>query len=460
MNASKLIKFAWRNLWRQKRRTILTLISITFGGFLAVMFTAMQDYTWVDFIDSSARLGSGHITIQHPEYMDKPTLSRTVTDTDDKRAAVANDADVAVAVERTAGQAMLATAHDSFGAFFIAFDPTQESEYTQEWNERACKPAVATTDRAEMEACALLRDSAQCEENAACEWGYKRLLAGELFTAPDDDGIILGKVLAENLEAELGDKVVYTLTDRSGEIVSGMERLCGIITTGAESTDAAIALLPIDTVRGVVGYDPAESTQVAIFLDSGRRTLTVSERIDALIGPDAAVLTWDQMQPEIKSFVAMKKGGALVMNLVIGVLIAAGIFNTLFMSVMERTREFGVMMAIGYTPKQLFFLVMAESGILALLGLVLCAIPTVPLYLKLAETGLDMTSTYRQMGILDAQGSMDLAGVGFDPILPFGLFPESAIAIVCAIVGATLLAGLYPAWKAGRVEPVESIKLV
>jgi len=422
MNASKLIKFAWRNLWRQKRRTILTLVSITFGGFLAVMFTGMQDYTWVDFIDTSARLGSGHITIQHPEYLDKPTLSRTVTETDDKRAAVHTDEDVAVAVERTTGQAMLATTHDSFGAFFIAYDPTQESEYTLEWTDG--------------------------------------LIAGELFTAPDDDGIILGEVLAENLDAELGDKVVFTLTDRSGEIVSGMERLSGIITSGSEATDASLALLPIDTVRGVVGYDPAESTQVAIFLNSGRRTLTVSERIDALIGPDAAVLTWDQMQPEIKSFVAMKKGGALVMNLVIGVLIAAGIFNTLFMSVMERTREFGVMMAIGYSPKQLFSLVMAESGILAALGLVLCAIPTVPLYLKLSETGLDMTETYRSMGILDDHGSMDLAGVGFDPVLPFGLFPESAIAIVCAIVGATLLAGLYPAWKAGRVEPVDSIKLV
>ena len=100
-----------------------------------------------------------------------------------------------VAVERTTGQAMLSTASDSFGAFFIAYDPTVESEYTLEWTDG--------------------------------------LLDGELFTEPDADGIVLGEVLAENLDAELGDKVVYTLTDRSGEIVSGMERLSGIITTGS-----------------------------------------------------------------------------------------------------------------------------------------------------------------------------------------------------------------------------------
>jgi len=422
MNGRKLFSMAWRNLWRQKRRTILTLISIAFGGFFAVMMTGMQDYTWVDFIDTAARLGSGHITLQDPEYQDKPTLSHVVTGTDDKRAIVESDEAVSVAVDRTTGQAMLATANDSFGAFFIAYDPTRESEYTLEWTDG--------------------------------------LIAGELFTAPDDDGIILGRVLAENLEAELGDKVVYTLTDKSGEIVSGMERLSGIITTGAASTDSVLVLLPIDTVRDVVGYEPTESTQVAIFLNNGRRTLTVAERIDELIGPDAAVLTWDEITPEIKTFIAMKKGGGAVISIVIGLLVAAGIFNTIFMSVMERTREFGIMMAVGYSPGQLFKLVMAESGILAVLGLLFGFLITAPLYIPLSRSGLDMTAMYTEMGMMDSSGKLDLSGVGIDPILPFGIFPESGIAIVLAILLATLLAGLYPAWKAGRVDPIESINIV
>jgi ABC-type lipoprotein release transport system permease subunit len=313
---------------------------------------------------------------------------------------------------------MLATANDSFGAFFIAYDPTQETEYTLEWTDG--------------------------------------LIAGELFDAPDSDGIILGRVLADNLEAELGDKVVYTLTDRSGEIVSGMERLSGIITTGADSTDAAIVLMPIDTVRDVVGYEPNESTQVAIFLNNGRRTLTVSERLDKLVGADAAVLTWDELQPEIKTFIAMKKGGGAVMSIVIAILVAAGIFNTIFMSVMERIREFGIMVAVGYSPGQIFGLVMAESSIFAVLGLTLSAAFTAPLYLYLNKNGLDMTATYREMGMT----SMDISGIGFDPVMPFGVFPENMIAIAAAMVLATMLAGLYPAWKAGRVEPVESINLV
>ena len=148
-----LISLAWRNLWRQGRRTVLTLVSIAFGGFLTVMLTGTQDYTWVDFIDTTARLGSGHIAVQHPEYLDKPTLTRTVTATGEKRAAIEGDDAVAVAVERTTGQAMVATARDSFGAFFIAYDPTRETDYTLQWTDG--------------------------------------LVAGKLFEQPDEDGICL-----------------------------------------------------------------------------------------------------------------------------------------------------------------------------------------------------------------------------------------------------------------------------
>jgi len=413
----KLFSLAWRNLWRQKRRTILTLASIAFGGFLAILMTAMQDRSFADFIDNAARLGAGHVTIENPEYLDRPTLTRTVTHTDEKRALADADPDVVQATDRTSGPMMVATANDSFGAYFIAYDPTLENKDTMEFTEG--------------------------------------LVAGQLFSSSDEDGIIMGRILADNLGAQLGDKIVFTLTDKDGQIVSGMERLSGILKTGSQSTDAALVLLPIGTIRKVLGYDPNESTQVAIFLDEGRRALKVAKRLDKEVGPGVAVLTWDKLQPEIKAFVAMKIGGGRVMEIIIGVLVMAGIFNTIFMSVLERTREFGIMRAIGYSPGQLFKLVMAESGFLAAIGLVLCFLVTVGPYYYLHKTGIDMTEVFAQQG-----GSMDIGGVGMDPILRIGIFPENAVAVAVGIVLAVMLAGLYPAWKAGRVEVVESINLV
>ena len=417
MSGPKIFSLAWRNLWRQKRRTILTLVSIAFGGFLAVLMTAMQDQSFADFVDNAAKLGAGHVTIQHPEYRDMPTLTRTVSDSDQKRALAEEDEHVVQVVDRTSGQAMLSTASDSFGAFFIAYDPVRETADTMEFTEG--------------------------------------LVAGKLFETADEDGIILGHILAANLSAELGDKVVYTLTDRSGEIVSGMERVSGIVTTGADSTDAGLVLIPIGTVRKTIGYDPQETTQVAIFLGDGRRSINVAQRLDARLTSTDTVLTWDELQPEIKSFVAMKIGGGRVFEIIIGVLVAAGIFNTIFMSVLERTREFGIMLAIGYSPRQLFAMVMAESSFLAALGLVAAILVTAGPYYYLHGTGIDMTEIYAQQG-----GSIDIGGVGMDPILRIGIFPENAIAIAVAIVVATLMAGVYPAWRAGRVDPVESINLI
>lgn len=417
MTVTKLFFMAWRNLWRQKRRTILTLVSIAFGGLLAVLMTAMQDQSFADFLDKAARLGAGHVTLQHPEYLDRPTLTRTVTGTDDKRAVAEADRDVIRAVDRASGQAMVSTAADSFGAFFVAYDPALETEDSMEFT--------------------------------------KGLVEGELFASADSDGIILGKVLADNLDAELGNKIVYTLTDRNGEIVTGMERVSGIVATGASSTDAGLVLLPIGTVREVVGYDPHESSQVAIFLGDGRRSLAAARRIDDGMGPEVAVLTWDELMPEISAFVAMKVGGGRVFEIIIGLLVAAGIFNTIFMSVLERTREFGIMMAIGFSAGQLFVLVMLESAILAVLGLLGAVVVTALPYWYLQGYGIDMTEVYAQQGT-----AIDIGGVGMDMVLRIGIFPENLAIIAAAIVIATIAAGLYPAWRAGRVDPVESINLI
>ena len=422
MTGLKLAVVAWRNLWRHKRRTLLTLSSIAFGGFLAVLFTALQDRSFADFIDTAARLGSGHVTLQHPDYLDTPRLTRTVQGSAELRVLVTRDSDVARAVERISGQIMLATASNSFGAFFMAYDPELEDASTLSFGEG--------------------------------------LTEGAMYTTPHDTGIILGKKLAQNLGLKIGKKVVYTMLDKQGEIVSGMRRLSGVISTGAPSLDAGLCLLPINTVREALGYASDESTAVAVFLSDARQSPAVAQRLNNTLGSggrDASrvALAWDEIRPELSTFIAMKVGGARFMELIIAILVAAGIFNTLFVSVMERTREFGIMLAIGYSPGQLFGLVMWESLWLGLVGIAASTAMTIGPYVYLVNTGIDMSAIGGTDGV-----ATEVAGVGFDGTLRVGIFPEHLVIIVLAIVLATLTAGLYPAWRAGNVVPVESIKLV
>jgi ABC-type lipoprotein release transport system permease subunit len=155
----------------------------------------------------------------------------------------------------------------------------------------------------------------------------------------------------------------------------------------------------------------------------------------------------------LAGFIAMKQGGAKIFEVIIMVLLAAGIFNTLFVSVMERLRELGIMAAVGFSPRQLFALVMWESTWLALVGLVGSVVVIVGPYWYFATKGIDYSA------MLGSSGA-EVAGVAMAPILYVRLYPESVLVIAAAVVLATLASGLYPAWRAGRADPAEAVRLV
>jgi len=410
----RLANMAWRNLWRNRRRTLITLFGIVFGVFMAVLFTGIGDSTYGQMIDHAARLGGGHVVIQHPEYQDFPTLKKTVRNTREIEEAAAQIPQVVATVTRITGAAMLATAKNSQGTFFIWIDPEVES--------------------------------AQTLEILDAQW------EGEpLRRADQKRAVVLGHTLARNLEAKLGSKVVYTVTDKHGEIVSGLVRVVGIVETGSPSLDAALCLLPIDVVRKDLGYAEGEATMVAVFVADHREAGAVAESLHASLPEEVVVLTWDRAQPDLAGFIAMKESGAVVFEVIIMVLLAAGIFNTLFVSVMERMREFGIMAALGFSPAQLFGLVMWESAWLSVAGLVGSVIAIAGPYYQLSTKGIDYSA-------LVGDGA-EVAGVAMDPILYVRIYPESALMIAAAVVLATLCSGLYPAWRAGRANPADAIRL-
>ncbi|MEQ1502794.1 MAG: FtsX-like permease family protein [Myxococcota bacterium] len=407
---------AWRNLWRNKRRTLLTLSAIAFGSFLAVLYTALQDRNYADMIDTAAKLGGGHVLVEHPEYLDTPTLTRTVEHTDQIRALAEADPNVRTTVVRITGQAMVATATRNLGVGFIAYDAASEDDTTL---------------------------------------SFLRGIEGDLA---DPKGVVVGSRVAKNLQVGLGDKVVYTLVDRSGQIVSGLGRVTGIVRTGAASVDGALMLLPIDAIRGVIGYAPDEATMVSVYLNDSRRSTAVAERLGAQLGgvgsagdTHPVALPWSVAQPDLAGLIALKVGGARFLELVILVLVAAGIFNTLFMSVMERRREFGILAAIGCSRPRIFSMVMWESTWLALVGIVAAVAVTAWPYAYLSTHGIPLGDEMQQL---------EVAGMGMPSVLRVGIYPESALMIAGFAVGATLLAGLWPAWQASRVPPVEAIKMV
>ena len=409
----KLGKIAWRNLWRRKRRTLITGISIGFGVMLAVTFTGTGDYGYTNMINTSAIMGLGHVTIEPHGYNQTPSLDKRLRKTGQIRKRVLAMPGVYDAIVRITGQAMFASASKTIGGMFMGIDPAQESP----------------------------------EQNLL----IRSLVQGEVFSGKDSRGVVVGSKIAEKLNLRIGKKLVYTTTDVNGEIVSEIARVTGIFKTGVNEVDGGMVLLPINSVRTTLHYDAQDATLLAVIINDQRYAERMRDTISLAEGdPQIEVLSWQQTQTEMAGIITMDRSGNYISQFLIGLLIAAGILNTLLMSVLERTREFGVMMAVGMSPRTLFMLVVVESLWLAIIGIVIGIIITAPWYAYLYYVGLDFSGAIGE--------DYSAGGILVDPLIRIRLYKESIIAILTGVFSLTLLAGLYPAWRAGRIPPVESLK--
>lgn len=408
-----LLWMAWRNLWRNRRRTLITLVGFAFGTMFAVLFIGLGDHTYGKAIDLAARMGQGHVTLQHQDYLERPQLKQSIHATDELMEVVSHhQPQVVQAAPRIAGAVMLATAGNSVGTGFVAVDPTVETNNT-------LAPLASLSD-------------------------------GRWLESSSDKGIVLGSKLAATLDAKLGHKVVYTLTSKDGEIVSGLARLVGIIKTGSADVDRSLCFLAIDQVRDLIGYESDEVSAVALFLAHHRQADTLAISLAQQVTRPITARSWRETMPDVAGFIAVDQGGNYVLQTIIMVLVCAGIFNSLFVSVIERQREFGVMLAIGFTPIQLFVLLVLESWWMSIAGLLAAALITAFPYALLSRYGLNMA------GLMD---EVSISGVGVDPHMYVQIHPDKLLMICGLIVFATLLAGIYPAIRAARVPPIDAIKL-
>lgn len=382
---------------------------------LAVTFTGSGDYTYTNMIDTGASMGMGHVTVEPAGYHLKPTLDKRLSGVGILREKIVALDGVVDATIRITGQAMFASARKSVGGAFIAVDPALESEQNN----------------------LLLRS----------------MVNGSLFSDRGGRGIVIGSRLAKKLQVNIGNKVVYTTTDAEGEIVSNIARVTGIFTTGESTIDGIMALLPISTMQETLSYASDEATVIAVVIKDQRHAEAMRDEIAATFGVnESEVLTWKKSQPDLAAVIAFDKAANYISQLLVGLLIAVGILNTMLMSVLERTREFGIMMAVGMSPKVLFRLVMVESFWLSVVGLILGIIITTPWYYFLYHYGIDFSGAFGN--------DFSYGGVLVDPVFKARLFKESIIAILATLFVLALLAGLYPAWRAGRVPPVESLKTI
>ena len=409
----QLNQLAWRNLLRHKRRTFITCLSVAFGVLLSVTFTGSGDYSYTNLINTSTTMGFGHLTVEPQGYNNTPSLSMRVRQADAIAGQIQSMPNVQATYVRIVGQAMFAAGAKSVGGMFLAIDPKKE--------------------------------------NMTHNFFLKAISQGTLFTETDGRGVVIGSKMAEKLNLRLGKKLIYTMTDKDGEIISEISRVKGIFATGDDTIDSTIVLLPIDRVRAALRYENNAASLIAVFISDQRNAGHMQQLINRnLHKPELEVLTWEDTQADLAGLIAIDRAGNYLMQFLVGLLIAAGVVNTMLMSVLERTREFGMMMAVGMSPRQVVRMIIIESFWIGIIGLILGIIITSPWYFYMSRYGLDLSTLIGE--------DYSAGGVLVDPVLKFRLFKESAFAILASVFFLAMAAGLYPAWKAGRIPPVASLK--
>jgi len=413
MSIMWMIKLAWRNLWRNKRRTLITISSICFGLVLAIVFIGLGDGTYGTMIDSAARLGSGHVTLENPGYRKSLLTRLTLQSIDEVVKRVEGMREIEGWAPRILGQAMLSTSYGSVGAAFMGVDPEREKETT------------------------LFID---------------KIIEGTYLKDSEGRGALIGSKMAERLKVSIGNKMVITANNLHGEIAGELLKVVGIFKTGSEMIDGYVLQIPLNRARKLMGMNQREVTQLAIFLDNQRDTDGIIEKLEKRLSDfkEVAILSWREVMPELASYVDLDGSSNYIFQIIIFIIIAAGILNTILMSVLERQFEFGVLLSLGMSPLSLLFLVLTESILLGILGVTVGSALGLACNQYFTVKGLDMTLFTRE--------DVDISGVVLDPILHSGLYPDHLIIIVVLVFLMTILVGIYPAIKAARSVPIEVLK--
>lgn len=407
-----IFRLAWRSLWRNRRRTIITVSSIALGITLALFLISMAEGMYKKLIDDAVRMNAGYVTVENREYARAPSVDLVVPSVSAIESLAMNIPAVESVKVLIIGQAMISTGSGSIGVGLIGVDPALE---------RALSPLART------------------------------ITQGRYIKEDDERGVMIGSGIAERLELEPGMKLVVTCNDSTGELINEMLRVTGIFSTGMEEADGYLIQVPLGVARRIFSIGPDEATQVGMVLSSpDRQNEVIALLRKDLAGGNLAVLPWQEVMPDLAGFMAVDKGSNYVFQGIIIFLLSFTILNTILMSVLERNREFATLLALGTSPVLLRCQVLIETMYIGLLG---CGIGlgiggSISWYFH--TYGLDLGSLFGD--------NLTITGFAVDPVI-YNYIGVDLFAWLGGLVFLlTMLIGLYPAFKSTRICLVDVLR--
>ncbi|WP_061034533.1 MULTISPECIES: ABC transporter permease [Vibrio] len=406
-----LVKLAWRNLWRNKLRTSIMLGAMVFGLMGVVAMMGFMNGLVDSMIKNAISWQTSHLQIQQKSYLVNPELKDVIPDADKISKVLASNREVKAISERFLADGMIASARSTRGIRINGVNIEQEQNIT---------PLS------------------------------KHIVDGEWLSEEGRNPILVSSKIAERLKLRVGSKVVLTLSDVNGEVAGAAFRVRGIFktpSTGFDDGNVYVRKTDLEKVAGLSG-----THEIAILLTSNNYTelKQLLAFTHSILPPESkdllSVRPWQEIQPLLSTMMSTMDISNQVMLVVFVLAMTLGIINIMLMSVFERTREFGVLMAVGMQKHKIRLLIVFETLFLGLSGCALGLLGSAIMLKVLSVTGLSLAGM--------AEG---LGAYGVDTLL----YPRVSIAeyqmIIIAIFVASLIAALYPARQILKHRPVDAM---
>ncbi len=406
------LKLGWRNLRRNRRRTLIELASVAGSVFIAVFFVNLAFGTYSQMIESGVRIGSGHIGIYHRDYLELRRTELAIR-SDDLVARLRAEPEVRAVYARLYAPGLIRSSRNSRTAVFLGIDFSME---------RNVNPVLAR----------------------------KRIEKGGIPSPDRPNGAVLGVTLAEKLGITVGNKFVMMTRGPGGEVASELFRVSGIVKTGIREFDSATVMVSRESLARVIGV-PGGAHEVAVMLGGVRAIPRALPRIREIAAsyPDTETYRWEDAMPGLDAMIRLDRTGLHIMLVFLYLIVGIGTVNTLLMSVMERVREFGVIRALGVRRKDIYRLVAAEAFVMALIGIVAGTVLAVLLGLYTSTKGIDISALLKVGGI---------AGTLVEPVIYTGWDPAAMAALGAGMAVIALAASLYPAYHVTGIRPADAMR--
>jgi ABC-type lipoprotein release transport system permease subunit len=403
-----LFKLAWRNVWRNKRRTAITLASISFGLTALLLMQSLIKSIQDQLVEKATRAYSAHLQIQSEKTTDPKVPDFRVEQPRSVFEAVSKDPEVKAWAPKVIFTGLVSSALTSKGTLVVGVDPEKE-------------------------------------KNLTIMSSY--LTEGRYLSSESDREVYLGVKLARELDVRLGEKLVLMVQGADGSLSAEAFRVCGLFKSGSVVYDGQMVFVPIAASQRLLVCGE-EVSAVSLNLKNIDEIDAVQKRLaQALQGQPVKVLTWRESASEIVSIQQFQNAILLLMLFIIFTIVALGIFNTLLMSLFERIREFGIMMALGAQPSHIVAVILAEAALLGVIGVALGTAAGTALILYFGERGIPLP-------IGDALGYW----MPFDRVIYLHFAWKKMILSSAAALFTSLAAALFPAVHAARIRPADALR--